>query len=167
MVLKKLKELQTNLSEYIYDVGSEQIRKEAELLFKYGRKDLGVNRMEELVLLSNQNSSTYYEIGQILLEYPKHFDTWLDGRDYIIRYSKFDDLNFNELLSACELLFKRSMFEDMASILKVLERRFPKSSKGSDRMKVFKSRVIKALQDGIRLFEIHSSEMELRQYLIF
>ena len=165
LVLKKLKELQTNLSEYIYDVGSEQIRKEAELLFKYGRKDLGVNRMEELVLLSNQNSSTYYEIGRILLEYPRHFDTWLDGRDYIIRYSKFDDLNFNELLSACELLFKRSMFEDMASILKVLERRFPKSSKGSDRMKVFKSRVIKALQDGIRLFEIHSSETELRQYL--
>ena len=32
-------------------------------------------------------------------------------------------------------------------------------------MKVFKSRVIKALQDGIRLFEVHSSEMELRQYL--
>ena len=138
LVISKLRKLQTNLSEYIYDVGSEQIRKEAELLFKYGRKDLGVNRMEELVLLSNQDSRTYYEIGRILLKYPRHFDTWLDGRDYIIRYSKFDDLSFEELLLACELLFKRSMFEDMASILKILEQRFPKSSKGSDRMKVFK-----------------------------
>ena len=54
LVLKKLKELQTNLSEYIYDVGSEQIRKEAELLFKYGRKDLGVNRMEELVIIESE-----------------------------------------------------------------------------------------------------------------
>ena len=165
LVINKLKELQTNLAEYIYDVGSDQIRKEAELLFKYGRKDLGIKRMEELVLLSNKDSKTYFEIGRILLKYPRDFNTWSDGRDYIIRYSQFNNLNFEELLSACELLFKRAMFEDMASILKIVEQRFPKKSQGSNRMKVFKSKVIEALQDGIRLFETHSSQNELRQYL--
>ena len=106
LVISKLRKLQTNLSEYIYDVGSDQIRKEAELLFKYGRKELGIKRMEELVLLSSQDSRTYFEIGRILLKYPRDFNTWSDGRDYIIRYSKFDDLSFEELLLACELLLR-------------------------------------------------------------
>ncbi len=165
LVIRKFKELQINLSEYIYDVGSDQIRKEAELLFKYGRKDLGIKRMEELVLLSNQDSKTYFEIGRLLLKYPRKFNTWSDGRDYIVRYSQFDDLSFIELLTACELLFKRSMYEDMASILKILEQRFPKKSQISERMKVFKMEVMNALRDGIRLFETHSSGDELRQYL--
>ena len=57
------------------------------------------------------------------------------------------------------------MFEDMASILKILEQRFPKKSQISNRMRVFKVEVIKSLQNGIRLFENHSSRNELRQYL--
>ena len=165
LVIRKLKELQTNLSEYIYDVGTNQVRKEAELLFKYGRKDLGIKRMEELVLLSSQDSKTYFEIGRLLLQYPRNFNTWSNGRDYLVRYSQFDGLSFTELLSACELLFIRSMFEDMASILKTLEQRFPKKSRSSNRMQTFKSKVLDSLKDSIRLFETHSSKNELRQYL--
>ncbi len=165
LAIRKLKELQNNLSEYIYDVGTEQIRKEAELLFKYGKKDLGIKRMEELVLLSSKDSKTYFEIGQLLIKYPREFNTWSDGRDYLLRYSKFDELRFNELLAACELLFMRSMYEDMASILKILEQKFPKKSRTSKRMQEFKSKVLESLTDGIRLFEVHSSRDELRKYL--
>lgn len=165
LALTKLKKLQLNLSEYIYDIGADQIRKEAELLFKYGRKDLAIKRMEQLVLLSDQNANTFFEIGKILLGYPREYNTWQDGRDYLIKYANFSSIGFDDLLATCELLFDRNMYEDMASILKTLEQRFPEEVKKSDRIRIFKTTVIKSLKKGIRLFEIHASRKELLQYL--
>lgn len=165
LVLKKLNELQLNISEYIYDVGVEQIRKEAELLFKFGRKDLAIKRMEQLVLLSENDARSFFEIGKILIEYPRQYDTWSEGRDYLVKYSKFTNLSFQELMAACELLFKRSMYEDMASILKILQAKFPRESEKSDQLRLFKKTVISALTKSIELFELHASRDDLYQYL--
>lgn len=165
LVLKKLNELQLNISEYIYDVGVDQIRKEAELLFKFGRKDLAIKRMEQLVLLSENDARSFFEIGKILIEYPRRYDTWKEGRDYLVKYSKFANLSFQDLMSACELLFKRNMYEDMASILKTLQAKFPRESEKSEQLRLFKKTVIAALTRSIELFEQHASRDDLYQYL--
>jgi|GEM_PF-1015377 len=164
-VLDRLAELQGSLSEYIYDVGPEQVRKEAELLFKFKRKRQAIERLEELLLLSPDNHKTYLEMGKLLLSYPSEYNTLEEGRDYLLKVADYEEASFSELFDVASLLNSKLLLDELAYVLQKIEKKYPRRSRSSLKLQEFRQSVIKELKKNIRLFEIHSSIPELKQYL--
>jgi hypothetical protein len=167
-VLEKISGLQRALGEHLYDVGVEQIHKEADLLFRFAEKELGLQRLKELLLLSAVNPRTYFQMGQMLLSYPEEYDTWVEGRDYFLQYLKLDEkITFPEYLKICELFFRRNFLNEMAMVLRRIKADFPHQYEQAGELASFRETVQKQLLSQIQLFDNYATSEELKRYLYF
>ncbi|MCJ8345809.1 hypothetical protein MJH12_09730, partial [bacterium] len=167
MILRKIELLQRNLNNHLYDVGVDQIRKEVDYLFRFDEAKLALYRLEELVLLSLNHPQTYVDIAKLLFKYPKKFQTWDYAKDYLLKFSTFKSLKFEDLLEACEMFYKRDYLEEMVNLLKKINRKYPKRAKANQRLKLFKKVVLEQLKEDIKLYSLHGSNIELKRYLLF
>ncbi|PCJ19269.1 MAG: hypothetical protein COB02_07730 [Candidatus Cloacimonadota bacterium] len=167
LILRKVELLQRNLDEHLYDVGADQIRKEVDFLFKFDEPKLALRRLEELTLLSLNHPQTYLDIAKFLFKYPKKYKTWDYAKNYLIKFSAFKSLSFEDLLSACEMFYEKNLLEEMVVLLKKVEVKFSKRAKKNKRLKLFKAQVLEQLKQDIKLFDLHGSTLELKRYLEF
>jgi Flp pilus assembly protein TadD len=166
LVLNKLHELQNSLGQHIYALGKQELQKEAELLFRFGEKKLAVERLSEFLLLSPENALTWLEMGEFLLKYPKDYGTWPLGKDYVLRFAHSHQADFQNLLRAATLLYRKQYLEEIAIILRILDKRFADLAAGSKRVKILRKKVLIALKDDISIFEAHGSKADLKHYLL-
>lgn len=167
MILRKVELLQRNLNEHLYDVGVDQIRKEVDFLFRFQEPELALKRLEQLVLLSLSHPKTYLDIAQLLFKYPKKYNTWDHAKDYLLKFSQFKSLSFDDLLKACEIFYEKDYLEEMVLLLKKVSKNYPKKVKKNKRLLHFKKMVLVQLKKDISLFSLHGSIDDLKRYLLF
>ncbi len=165
VVLHKLRELQDSLAQHVYAVGKLELQKEAELLFRYGEKKLAIERLSELLLLSPKNALTWLEMGEFLMKYPQDYGTWPLGKDYVLRFARSDQAGFKNILRGAQILRKRDYLEEIAIILRILDKKFAKRAAKSKRVRSLKALVLEALKKDIAVFESHGTGVDLKRYL--
>ncbi len=164
-VISKTRALKRALQDHPYGFSWEDVRKEADLYFEFHEKTLGLKKLQELLLSTEENPENLIRIGRILLEYPERWNTWSDGRNYLVAYSQVPRAKFDLLLDSASLLYKKGYIEELAPLLRRMEQVDPRAAKESETFKRFRAQVAKTLHRDLKLLEAQSEPAELAEIL--
>ncbi|MBW7874366.1 MAG: hypothetical protein H3C47_00070 [Candidatus Cloacimonetes bacterium] len=163
---EKLKQLQHLLSAWGYEYGLDEIQQEADLFFRFREKSKGIDKLKSLLLVSTQNPGTLFNLGRMLMEYPKDLDTWDEGSRYLLQYARLVKAPEDNTYLAGELLLKNLRQNELASFLQILKERFPDWYQKDRRLSTQIAFAMENLLDSARvLMRLGTDDDLVRRYL--
>lgn len=165
-VISKSKALQRALETETYSFSWEEVRLEADYYFQFGEKDLGLKRLQELLLGTDRNPHQLVVLGKILLGYPEEWHTWLEGRDFLLQYANSTKPRFELLFECAQILYQQGFLEELTPILGKMEKIDPKKLQNSEEIEKFQRDVATRLYDDFKLMEGRVEDSELKDVLL-
>jgi len=164
-VKSKIKSLQRALEDHSYSFSWDEVRTEADYYFQFSEKPLGLSKLKELLLGSTRNPQSLVAMGKILLGYPEEWQTWNDGRDFLLQYLESSNPDFDLLLECARVLYQKGYIEELTPILGKMEEIDPNRAANSEDYARFQKEVARSLHEDFQLMEARAEDSELKGIL--